>query len=544
MRAIFQVDPGPTPRLGVIRASLLAAGVAVAVLLAACDLGGGEAAPERSATLVVARPTDSVSLDPARVTDTESAEVNLLIYDTLVRHRPESGELAPSLATSWSVDDAGTTWTFHLRPGVRFSDGTAVDAAAVVWNIARQVDPAHPFHRGAFAGWDDSVIELARVEVVDALTLRIVLAAPYAPFLASLSRAPMAIVSPAGVAAAGDAFPRRPVGSGPYRLEAWTPGARLTLVRNPRYWGPRPSFARLVFQAEPDPRQRLVELESGAVDLARGVRPDELGFVALHPGLVVQRPPSHNVVYLAFHCGRAPFADREVRAAIARAIDKVAIVRAAYQELAIPAASPVPPTEWGHHHDPELAPDLAAARTALAARAAAGAIDLGRTYRLYLPSTPRSYLPDPEALARALRTNLEQVGLRIEVVMQPIQRHRADTGIGVHDLAVFGWAGDLDDPDDYLSLLSSHAIGPTWSRNIAFYREPEVDDLLTRARRERAQPVREALYVALQRRLARDLPWVPLAHSQSAIAARDDLSGIFVGRGGVIDYASVQRTAR
>jgi peptide/nickel transport system substrate-binding protein len=122
--------------------------------LTACDgagLGGGPAAPERAATLVVARPTDSVSLDPARVTDTESAEVNLLLYDTLVRHRAETGELAPSLAVAWTVDDAGTTWTFQLRPGVRFSDGTPVDAAAVVWNVARQIDEGHPDHHGHFA---------------------------------------------------------------------------------------------------------------------------------------------------------------------------------------------------------------------------------------------------------------------------------------------------------------------------------------------------------------------------------------------------------
>lgn len=509
------------------------------VALAACDLGAGATpAPDREATLVVARPSDSVALDPARVTDTESAEVNLLLYDTLVRHRPETGDLTPALARSWSVDATGTSWTFELRSGVRFSDGTPVDAAAVVWNVARQIDPAHPAHSGHFVAWDSGMVTIAKVEALGPLTVRIVLDAPYAPFLASLARASMAIVSPA----APDPD-RHPVGSGPYTLVRWE-GGRITLARNPDYWGPRPRFARLVFEVEPDPRQRLIELESGAVDLSRGVLPDEIGFVALHPGLVLQRPPSNNVVYLAFQCGRPPFADREVRAAIASAIDKAAIVRAAYQDLAIPAWSPVPPTQWGHYHRPQPPPDLDAARAMLAARAAAGVIDLGRTYTLYVPSTPRSYLPDPEVLARALRTNLEAIGLTITVVMQPIERHRADTGLGLHDLAVFGWSGDIDDPDDYLSLLSSHAIGPTWSRNVAFYRDAGFDSLLARARREDARPVREALYVELQEILARDAPWVPLAHSQSAIAARDDLSGIFVGRGGVIDYASIQRRPR
>jgi peptide/nickel transport system substrate-binding protein len=520
----------------------------IVVALFACDLdrlGGGEPVPERAATLVVARPADSVSFDPARVSDLESAEVNLLLYDTLVRHLPETGELEPWLARSWEVDAAGTTWIFHLRPGVRFSDGTPVDADAVVWNFARQVDPHHPFHHGHFVAWDGGTVVLARVEAIDPRTVRMVLAAPYAPFLASLSRAPLAIVSPAAAAVARGDTEGWPVGSGPYVLERWIPGDRIILRRNQGYWGPRPNFARLVFKVERDPRQRLVDLESGAVDLSRGVRPDELGYVTLHPGLVLQRPPSNNVVYLAFHCGRPPFADPDVRRAIALAIDKAAIVRAVYQDLAIPASTPVPPTQWGHYVDPDVpAPDPVAARTALAARAAAGAIDLSRTYRLYVPATPRPYLPDPEALARALRTSLEAVGLHVEVVMEPIERHRADTGAGHHDLAVFGWSGEIDDPDDYLSLLSSGAIGEGWSRNIAFYRNALVDRLLASARRDGRRVERERLYVQVQQILARDRPWVPLAHTQTAIVAREELSGIFLGRGGVIDYGSIPRNPR
>lgn len=534
--------------------AIVAGAMRVVVLLAcaagpACDLGGAahDAARERAATLVVARPADSVSMDPAQASDLESAEVNLLLYDTLVRHRPErgdGGELEPWLAEAWEVDPAGTTWTFHLRPGVRFSDGTPVDAEAVVWNFARQIDPQHPFHRGHFVAWDGGTVQLVRAEVVDPRTVRLVLAAPYAPFLATLARAPLAMVSPASAVLARGDGETWPAGSGPYVLERWVPGERITLRRNPAYWGPAPNFARLVFTVEPDPRQRLVDLESGAADLSRGVRPDELGYVTLHPALVLQRPPSNNVVYLAFHCGRPPFRDREVRAAIARAIDKAAIVRTVYQDLAIPASSPVPPTQWGHDHVDEPPPDLAAARALLAARAAAGAIDLTRTYRLFVPATPRPYLPDPELLARALRVNLEAIGLHVDVVLEPIERHRADTGAGRHDLAVFGWSGEIDDPDDYLSLLSSGAIGDAWSRNIAFYRNPAVDELLARARRDGRRPERERLYVEVQRTLAHDAPWVPLAHTQSAIVARDELSGIFVGRGGVIDYGAIQRSPR
>jgi peptide/nickel transport system substrate-binding protein len=520
------------------RAASILLGALVAV--AACDDGG--AIPERARTLVVARARDSESLDPPRAADTESVEVNALLFDTLVRHRADTDETVPWLARAWTVDPSGTTWTFQLRPGVRFTDGTPVDAAAVAWNFERIFDPTHPFHRGAFVATHPG-FELTSIAAVDARTVRMVLAAPYAPFLASLSAAPMGIVSP--TAAAADERADRAVGSGPYQLAQWQPGERLTLVRNPAYWGPQPSFARLVFEVEPDPRQRLIELEGGAADLARGVRPDELGFVSLHPGLVLQRRPGDNVAYLALHCGRPPFDDLEVRQAISLAIDRAAMAKVAYQGLAVPATSPVPPTQWGHDDEPAVArPDLARARDLLAARAAAGAIDLARTYRLYVSSTPRTYLAEPARLASALRASLEAVGLRVEVVLQPIERHRADTSAGRHDLAVFGWAGELDDPDEYVSLLSSTEIGPDWSRNVAFYRDAVVDRLIERGRREVSRPVRAAIYVELQRRLAAQVPWVPLAHAQSAIVARDDLSGIFLGRGGVVDYASIVRTPR
>ncbi len=530
--------PGRWPRQGLRGARTLALGLALLVV-AGC---GDPPRAAREQVLVVARAGEPASLDPTVATDLDSVEIQSLLFDTLIRHRPDTQEMVPGLAQSWSVDDRATTWTFRLRPGLRFSDGTPVDAAAVVWNLTRVLDDEHPMHRGEFVS-SHRGFALASIVALDTTTVRLELAAPYAPLLAALSAAPMGLISPTA-AAAGD-LDRHPVGSGRYLLDEWLPGQRMTLTRNPDHWGLAPSFDRLVFEVEPDARQRLIELEGGAVDLARGIRPDQLGFVSLHPGLVLQRRPGDNVVYLAFPCGRPPFNDREVRAAISLAIDRAAVTRQAYQGLAVPASSPVPPTQWGHSHDPKApAPDLARARAALAARAAAGAIDLTRTYRLYVPSTPRAYLPEPGRLARALQVSLAEVGLEVEVVLQPLERHRDDTGRGEHDLAVFGWSSELDDPDEYVALLESVEIGPGWSRNIAFFRDARTDQLIEQARRETRQAARVALYVELQRRLADLMPWVPLAHAQSAIVADDDLSGIYLGRGGVVDYASIVRTPR
>ncbi|MBK9032438.1 MAG: ABC transporter substrate-binding protein [Myxococcales bacterium] len=527
--------------------------LAVALGVTACDARSLGFAPpdhdnltQRNGTIVVARPVDASSLDPARPSDNESAEVIGQIYETLVRYRPGSAEIEGALATRWEVDASGRVWTFQLRPRVRFHDGTPCDAAAVVFSFERQRDPQHPFHRGKFGYWENAFKNIERVEALDPTTVRITIADRFAPFLASMATFPVSIVSPTAVARWGDDFGDHPVGTGPFQLERWTRGERIVIVRNPHYWGPRSTIERVVFEVIPDPRQRLIDLESGAVDLALAILPSESQFLDLHPGLTLHRPPANNVTYLAMNCARPPFDRVEVRQAVAMAINKQAIVRLAYQGLATVADGPLPPSQWGYQAGlgaTTFAPERARAR--LAELAAEGVIDLGRTYTLYAPSAPRPYLPNPEQVARIVRANLEAVGLHVEPILQPFAAQRQDTQAGRHDLALAGWVGDNGDPDNYLYLMfDKDNTVPGIARNIAFYRDDEVSALLRRAQRVEDRGEREALYTEAQRRIAADAPWVPLAHSQVTVAARVDLTGVVVNHSGHVVYAGIRRAPR
>ncbi len=527
--------------------------VACALALAGCDGAWLGIAPAdhgdpviRTGTIVVARPADASSLDPARPSDNESSEVISQLYDTLVRYRPGTTEIEPGLAVAWEVDPSGRSWTFRLRPGVRFHDGTAFDAAAVVFSFERQRDPQHPFHRGKFAYWENAFKNIERVEAVAPMVVRITIADRYAPFLAAMATFPVSIVSPAAVAQWGDEFGDHPVGTGAFRLERWTRGERIVVVRNPDYWGARPAIERVVFEVIPDARQRLIDLESGAVDLALAILPGESQFLDLHPGLTLHRPPANNVTYLAMNCARAPFDHHEVRLALAQAINKQAIVRLAYQGLATQADGPLPPSQWGYRAGlGAVRFDPAAARARLAKLAADGAIDLGRTYKLYAPTTPRPYLPNPDQVARIIRANLEAVGLHVELVLQPFAATRQDTQAGRHDLALAGWVGDNGDPDNYLFLMfdKDNTVAGI-ARNIAFYRDEAVSTLLRRARRVEDRREREALYAEAQARIAADAPWVPLAHSQVTVAAREDITGVVVDPTGHVVYAGLKRVKR
>src|SRR5689334_13144442 len=142
-------------------------------LLATALVGG--CAPARlqgDATIVVGRTSDAVGLDPARITDAESAEVTEQIFDHLVRYRQNSTEIEPALALAWDVSADGKVWTFHLRPGVRFHDGTPFDADAVVFSLDRQRDPQHPYHQSDFTYWETTFRNIQSVEKMDARTVR------------------------------------------------------------------------------------------------------------------------------------------------------------------------------------------------------------------------------------------------------------------------------------------------------------------------------------------------------------------------------------
>jgi peptide/nickel transport system substrate-binding protein len=504
----------------------------------------GNRAPD---TLVIGRANDALTLDPALATDSESAEIIFQIYETLVQWDPGTASVVPGLATAWRVDASGRVWTFELARGVTFHDGTPFDADAVVFSFERQRDPRHPFHRADFQYWPNSFRNIRRVEKVDADTVRITIERPYAPFLASMTMFPVSIVSPAAVARAGDAFGREPVGTGPFVFERWDPGERIVLRRNPRYWrrDQVPAMERIVFALIEDPRQRLIALESGAIDLAVSILPEELQFVELHPGLVLHQAAANNVAYLAMNLDRPPLGVPAVRRAIAHAINKEPIVRLKFQGVGIPADGPLPPTQWGYHKARATWPyDPGAARRLLAEARAAGTWDPETTLRLYVPSQPRPYLPSPERVARAIQANLADVGIRVELVVQPFGDHLASTRSGVHDLCLLGWVGDNGDPDNFLKQFDRDNTVPGSAINVAFYRDGLVDALLEQAQETDDRLERERLYARIQEQIAEDVPWVPLAHTLIAIAARDDITDLIINPTGQTIYRAVRRHRR
>ncbi|TMQ14461.1 MAG: ABC transporter substrate-binding protein [Deltaproteobacteria bacterium] len=493
--------------------------------------------------LVVAQAADVTGLDLARVLDNESVEVGQIVFEGLVRWRPETIDIEPGLAIAWQVSADGLHWVFTLRPGVVFHDGTPLDAAAVVFSFERVLDPHHPSYLAGDDAqyWRGLLKDIVRVTALGPTLVEIDVARPYAPLLGELAAFP--IVSPAAVRRWGDDFMRHPVGTGAFAFEAWDPGDEVVVARFAGYWGPPPPLERIVFRVVIDARQRLVDLQSGSVDLAAGILPDEQAFVELHPDLALHHAASNDISYLAFNLTHPPFDDIRVRRAISHAINKVPIVKLAYQGRASAADSALSPGQLGYHLPAtRYAYDPARARQLLAEAAAAGAFDPARTYRLYAPTTPRAYLPAPERVAHYLEAALAQVGVRIELILQPLPGHLAAIRRSEHDLALFGWIGDTGDPDNvlYVLLHSDNAV-PGSTHNIAFYKNPEVDRLLVAAQAPIDPASRDRLYAQVQDRVAEDAPWVPIAHSEVVIAARAELDHVVVSPLGHPLYTLIRR---
>jgi peptide/nickel transport system substrate-binding protein len=517
--------------------------VVLGVAALACDAGPARLRHRRDpGALVVAQAADVTGLDLVRVVDSESIEVGEILFEGLARWVPGTTEVEPGLARAWEVSPDGLRWIFELRPDVLFHDGTALDAAAVVFSFERVIVPAHASYTGDDAlYWRTLLKDVRRVTALDPTRVQIEVARPYAPLLGELAMFP--IVSPAAVLRLGDGFRYHPVGTGAFAFEAWEPGSQVVVKRFAGYWGQPPELERIVFRVVLDARQRLVDLQSGAVDLAAGILPDEQSFVELHPDLVLHHRPSNAISYLAFNTTHPPFDDRRVRRAINYAVNKEPIVKLAYQGRAVAADGPLPPGQWGYHrpairydYDPPVARQL------LAEAAASGAFDPGRVYTLYAPTTPRAYLSQPERVARYLQSALSHVGVQTALVLQPIGDHVEATSRGDHDLALIGWIGDTGDPDNFLYVLlhSDNAV-PGSAQNVAFYRSPMVDGLLLAAQAASEKASRSAVYAEVQELVAADAPWVPIAHAELVIAGRADLDQVILTPLGHPLYALIRR---
>ncbi len=472
--------------------------------------------PRYGGTLVYGKGQDAVRLDPADITDGESAIVCRSIFEGLVRYKLDSTEVAPCLAETWEVSDNGLIWTFHLRPGVKFHDGTPCDAEAVEFSFERQRDPEHPYHLGQFVYWQSMFQAVERVHAVGPLTVAIELNRPYAPLLSNLAMFSAAIVSPAAVRRYGRDFNSNPVGTGPFRMRDWRRQEKIVLEAFAEYWDGRPYLDRLIFKPVPDNTARLLQLVTGAVDVMDGINPEDLEAIRKNSDLKLLEQPGMNLAYLAFNQLRPPFDDRRVRLAVRLAVDRAAIVEHLYYGTAIPAVNPLPPTLWGYNSGIALDErNLEKARTLLNEAGHPNGFET----TLWAMSIPRPYLPQPKKAAEIIKQNLADIGIDVKIISYEWGTYLEKTQKGEHDMCLLGWSADNGDPDNFLYVLldkDNTKVGS--ASNVSFYRSDELHEVLLQAQDISDLAERARLYRLAQEIIYRDAPMIPLSHVNQTLA--------------------------
>ena len=549
---------------------LLAGFAVLAILAAACGQGGGgdtaeseapdgaseagseDAAAGDGATFVFGTASDPVVLDGILVSDGESLRVIDQMFEGLVTLAPGGTEVVPGLATEWEANEDGTAWTFQLREGVTFHDGEPFNAEAVCANFDRWYNftgsfqnPAATYYWqtvfGGFAEVEDDFKDSVPADSLfdscsadEELAVTINLTKPSASFISALALTNFTFGSPKALEEfgadegeideegifrpTGTYGTENPTGTGPFMFESWTRNDRLTLKRNPNYWGETEGNIETLIFRPIEAASALQALQNGEINGYDLVAPEDYETIEGDENLQLLTRPAFNVGYVGFAQGNKPFDQLAVRQAFAHAINRQELVDAFYVGQGEVATQFMPPELFGYADDvPAYDYDPEKAKQILTD----AGIDIPVKIDFAYPTdVSRPYMPDPEANFQAMVADLEACCFEVEeksAVWDPNYLDNANNGR--YGAYLLGWTGDFGDPDNFIGTFFQDK-SPAWG-----FDNKEIFDILDRAEVETDEAERTALYQEANRLIMEFLPGVPYVHSKPALAFTANVEG-------------------
>ncbi len=495
--------------------------IALALGLALLGTGAPQAAP-MGKTLVVGLVAEPTSMDPGQLTDINSMRVLSSVYDTLVRFKDESFTQEPGLATSWTISPDGLTYTFTLRRGVKFHDGTPFNADAVKFTYDRLLDPKHPYaNTGPFPFASFYYGAIKQVTVVDPSTVRFTLKKPFSPLLNNLTLNTGRIVSPAAVKKWGKEFPSHPVGTGPFKFVSWQKNVRIVLEANPGYWDGAPKLDRLIFRPLVEEQTRVTELMSGGVDFIVDVPPDNVDQVKKDARFTYYEQPGPHIWWVTLNTQKKPFSDVRVRRAANHAVNRSAIAKDILKGTGTVALGPIPPAiTWAftdqvtkYPYDPDKAKKLLTE----------AGYPNGFSAVFWIPESG-SGMQSPKTMAQAIQADLAAVGIKVSIQTYEwgAYLNKYSKGFGQDaDMGAMSFMLDPGDPAPMLSLV----IDGHGGFNGGAYKNAEVDRLLDEATRVVDLKKRGELYRRAAKIIVDDAPWIFIDHALQNAAGLKKVTG-------------------
>ena len=532
------------------RPKVAIAAVAVAALaVAGCaESDRGDSGTSQKDTLVFGVAGDPKVLDPSFASDGESLRVARQIFETLVRPEEGGTKVSPGLAESWTPDSTGTIWTFKLRSGVKFHDGTDFNSEAVCVNFNRWFNAKGLMQSpdvtaywqdvmGGFAASEDPELPPSLFKsctakdatTVDLAFNRVSSKIPAALMLPSFSiHSPTALQQYDSTNVSGSAedikYPayatEHPTGTGPFKFKSWDVANKtLTLERNEEYAGAKAKLKTLIFKTISDENARKQALRSGDIQGYDLVGPADVEPLKAE-GFNLLTRPAFNILYLAINQkGNPKLADIRVRQAIAYALNRKALVDSKLPPGAEVATQFYPSTVEGWNDSVvKYDYDVAKAKQLLAE---AGASNL--TLRFHYPTeVTRPYMPNPKDLFELLSADLQAVGIKVQAIplkWSPDYLNATSSGTK-HDVHFLGWTGDYGDGYNFIGTFFDRPKDEWGFTNQALF------DLFRKADGTADQTARVALYKELNAEVMKFLPGVPISHSPPAIVFSKDVTGV------------------
>ena len=526
------------------------ASLATVTALASCaqserDAGSDTSADAGSnATFVFAASSDPVMLDPAMASDGETFRISRQIFEGLVGAAPGTTDVEPLLAEKWTPSEDGKSYTFDLREGVKFSDGTDFTGEAVCanfdrwynWTGVNQSENISYYYNSLFKGFKSGKTGgiYDSCEAPSANQAVVTLTAPFAGFVQAMTLPAFSMQSPTALkqynadkTEGTDTDPRfseyataHPTGTGPYVFDTWDRGQQVTLKANPEYWGEKAKTPNVIVRTISDSKARVQELQAGNIDGYDLVGPADVQPLK-DAGFQVLNRPAFNILYLGMNQKNKALADVRVRQAITYAIDRAAVVKSSLPEGSEPAIEFIPPTVSGYNDQVEAYPyDLEKAKQLLAD---AGQSDLELKFA-YPTGVSRPYMPAPEDTFAVIKSQLEKAGIKVTPVSAKwspdyLDMIQGDKGVDKHDIHLLGWTGDYNDPDNFLGVFFGRKSSE-WG-----FENKKLFDALAAARELPTREEQIPAYEAINAQIADYAPGVPLAHPAPSLAFAPGVEG-------------------
>ena len=488
-------------------------------------------------TLVYCSEGSPENFQPAINTTGTSFDAARPVYNRLTEFKRGTTEVVPGLAENWDIDDAGKTIAFHLRQGVKFHANKEFkptrdfDADDVLFSFNRQWKPDSPYYKVSGGKYDyfndmDMPNLLDSIEKKDAHTVVFHLKTPNVAILANLAM-DFASISSAEYAdyllARGKPgqLDQIPIGTGPFAFVSYQKDAVIRYKRNPDYYGEKALVDDLVYAITPDATARYAKLKAGECHVNGYPRPADLAEMKQDPSLKVISASGLNVAYWAFNAQKPPLDNKQVRQALALAIDRDAIVKDVYLGAAEKASTLIPRTMWAFDADiPQVAYDPAKAKAMLAAAGVKAPLDID----LWYMPVSRPYNPNGKRIGEMMQADLAKIGVNAKLQTYEWGEYRKRVAAGEDISAQYGWTGDNGDPDNFFFLRGCPG-GKPGDSNPTKWCNKEFDDLLVKARVVADQGERAKLYRRMQEIERDEAPELLLVHSTVYEATRANVVG-------------------